>query len=295
MKSYKGYLFILGATMFWGISATIAKFLFNRQVETLILVQMRITISFILLFLFFIFLRRDLLKIKLRDLYKFALLGILGVAGSNFTYYFTIAVTNVATAILLQYLAPIFVLIYGALSRDEKITMVKIISAVVSLVGCYMAVAGKNFSIIEINQMGILTGLGSAFCWSFTNVWLKRLLKTYNVWTCLIYSFMLASIFWLTINPPWKIISMNYSLDDWNIFFGFAIISILIPHSLYFSGMKYLTASRGIITATFEPIVAIVSAFFIVNEVLTPIQIFGAVLVISAIAILQIWQERFQD
>jgi len=295
MKSYKGYLFILGATMFWGISATIAKFLFNRQVETLILVQMRITISFILLFLFFIFLSRDLLKIKLRDLYKFALLGILGVAGSNFTYYFTIAVTNVATAILLQYLAPIFVLIYGALSRDEKITMVKIISAVVSLVGCYMAVAGKNFSIIEINQMGILTGLGSAFCWSFTNVWLKRLLKTYNVWTCLIYSFMLASIFWLTINPPWKIISMNYSLDDWNIFFGFAIISILIPHSLYFSGMKYLTASRGIITATFEPIVAIVSAFFIVNEVLTPIQIFGAVLVISAIAILQIWQERFQD
>ena len=281
--------------MFWGISATIAKFLFNRQVETLILVQMRITISFILLFLFFIFLRRDLLKIKLRDLYKFALLGILGVAGSNFTYYFTIAVTNVATAILLQYLAPIFVLIYGALSRDEKITMVKIISAVVSLVGCYMAVAGKNFSIIEINQIGILTGLGSAFCWSFTNVWLKRLLKTYNVWTCLIYSFMLASIFWLTINPPWKIISMNYSLDDWNIFFGFAIISILIPHSLYFSGMKYLTASRGIITATFEPIVAIVSAFFIVNEVLTPIQIFGAVLVISAIAILQIWQERFQD
>jgi drug/metabolite transporter (DMT)-like permease len=208
MKSYKGYLFILGATMFWGISATIAKFLFNRQVETLILVQMRITISFILLFLFFIFLRRDLLKIKLRDLYKFALLGILGVAGSNFTYYFTIAVTNVATAILLQYLAPIFVLIYGALSRDEKITMVKIISAVVSLVGCYMAVAGKNFSIIEINQIGILTGLGSAFCWSFTNVWLKRLLKTYNVWTCLIYSFMLASIFWLTINPPWKIISI---------------------------------------------------------------------------------------
>jgi probable blue pigment (indigoidine) exporter len=77
-------------------------------------------------------------------------------------------------------------------------------------------------------------------------------------------------------------------------FFGFAVISILIPHSLYFSGMRYLTASRGIITATFEPIVAIASAFFIVNEVLTPIQIVGAILVITAIAILQTKQEEPQ-
>ena len=33
-------------------------------------------------------------------------LGLIGIAGSNFTYYYTISETNVATAILLQYLAP---------------------------------------------------------------------------------------------------------------------------------------------------------------------------------------------
>jgi drug/metabolite transporter (DMT)-like permease len=295
MKSLKGYFFIIGATTFWGISATIAKFLFIQHVDTLILVQMRITISCVLLVTYFLIFKRHLLIVKIKDLYKFALLGILGIAGSNFTYYFTIATTNVATAILLQYLAPLLVLLYAVISREEKVTSTKVIAGTVSLAGCYLAVAGKDFSIITINHLGLLTGLASAFCWSFTNIWLKRLLKQYNVWTCLVYAFISGVLFWIIINPPSEIIDANYSLETWEMFFGFAMISILIPHSLYFSGMRYLTASRGIITATFEPIVAIASAFFIVNEVLTPIQIVGAILVITAIAILQIRQEEPQS
>ena len=51
--------------------------------------------------------------------------------------------------------------------------------------------------------------------------------------------------------------------------------------------MRYLSASRAIITATFEPIVAIVSAFVFLNEILAPVQVLGAMLVVLAIVILQ--------
>ncbi|MBI5475951.1 MAG: EamA family transporter [Ignavibacteriales bacterium] len=293
MKSIKGYLFILAATTFWGIAATIAKFLFTHNVDTLTLVQLRMTFSCIVLLIYFLIFKPHLLRVRIRDLYKFALLGILGAAGSNFTYYYTIAATNVATAILLQYLAPLIVLFYAIISREEKITAIKTTAGMVSLGGCYLAVAGKDFSIITINNIGMLTGFASAFCWAFTNIWLKRLLKQYNVWTSLVYAFLFASLFWCIINPPWNIFSAGYDTKTWGIFFGFAMISILIPHSLYFSGMRYLTASRGIITATFEPIVAIVSAYFILNEILNPFQIFGAVMVLAAIGILQLKQEEF--
>jgi drug/metabolite transporter (DMT)-like permease len=292
MKSVKGYLFILAATTFWGVAATIAKFLFSHNVDTLTLVQLRMTFSCLVLLLYFLLFKRHLLRVSFKDLYKFALLGILGAAGSNFTYYYTIAATNVATAILLQYLAPLIVLLYSVFTREEKITTVKTTAGVISLGGCYLAVAGKDFSIITINNLGLLAGFASAFCWSFTNIWLKRLLKHYNVWTCLVYAFLFASIFWCIINPPWKIFAVGYTAETWGIFFGFAMISILIPHSLYFSGMRYLTASRGIITATFEPIVAIISAYFIIHEILSPVQIFGAVLVLTAIGILQLKQEE---
>lgn len=295
MKSFEGYLFILGAALFWGVSATIAKFLFTQHIDTLVLVQMRMTLSCIVLLAIFLLFRRQLLIVRMKDLYKFALLGIVGGAGSNFTYYFTIAETNVATAILLQYLAPLLVLLYAAFSGEEELGFIKIAAGGISLAGCFLAIAGKEFSIVHISTIGLLTGIASACCWGFTNIWLRRLLKEYNVWTCLIYSFIFASLFWLLFNPPWKIVEAGYSGEMWGTFFIFAMLSILIPHSLYFAGMRYLTASRGIITATAEPIIAILSSYILLHDILAPMQIVGAVLVVGAIAILQLKREELAD
>jgi drug/metabolite transporter (DMT)-like permease len=287
----RGYLSILGATLFWGISATVAKFLFTQHVDTLVLVQTRISLSCVVLLAYFLLFRRDLLRIKLKDLYRFALLGLIGIAGSNFSYYYTISQTNVATAILLQYLAPIVVLAYAALTREEEPTFLKIAAGVVSLGGCFLAIAGKDLSVLQISDAGLASGLVSAGCWGFTNIWLRRVLRDYQVWTALIYAFISATVFWLFVNPPWNLVAAHYSGSEWGTFFLFAVISILIPHSLYFSGMRYLTASRGIITATFEPIVAIGSAFLVLGEALSAVQLAGAALVIAAIALLQLKQE----
>lgn len=295
MRSSRGYLFILGATLFWGVSATAAKLLFSRQVDTLILVQMRMTLSCIVLLAFFLLFKRHLLRVGIRDLYRFALLGIVGAAGSNFTYYFTIRETNVATGILLQYMAPLLVFIYAAASGDEAPGLRKITAGVVSLTGCFLAVAGRDFSILNVSRIGLLSGFGSAFCWAFTNVWLRRLLKRYNIWTCLIYAFVFASIFWLVFNPPWRIIAVAYPADLWYAFFGIAMTSVLIPHSLYFSGIRYLTASQAIITATFEPVVAILSAFLILGEALTGVQIAGAAVVLAAVVFLQLGPARPEE
>ena len=291
MKSLKGYLYIIAATTFWGISASIAKFLITQHVDTLVLVQMRMVISCIVLLTYFALFRREVLRVKMRDLYRFALLGIIGGAGSNFTYYFTIQQTNVATAILLQYMAPLFVLLFAAMTREESLTAPKLIAGIISLGGCFLAVAGKDLSLLTISRVGLLSGFASAFCWGFANIWLRRLLATYSAWTALLYGFIFASLFWFVINPPWTIIAAGYDVHAWKTFFGMAMISVLIPHSLYYAGMRYLTASRAIITATFEPVVAIFSAFIMLNEVLTAVQIAGAVLVIGAIALLQLKQE----
>src|SRR5260221_582012 len=223
MRLFRGYLFILGATLFWGVSATVAKVLFSRQVDTLILVQMRMTLSCIVLLAFFLLFKRHLLRVRVGDLYRFALLGIAGMAGANFTYYFTIRETNVATRILLQYMAPLLVLAYAAASGDESLGFKKITAGVVSFAGCFLVVAGRGFSSFSLSRIGLLSGIGSAFCWAFTNVWLRRLLKRYNVWTCLIYAFLFASIFWLLINPPWNIVAAGYPASLWGVFFGVAM------------------------------------------------------------------------
>lgn len=287
MKGLRGYLFIIGAAACWGISATFAKFLFTTEINVVVLTQSRVTISFLIFLVVFLLFRRDLLIIRAKDLYKFILLGLIGGAGSTYFYYFTINETNVATAILLQYLAPLFVLAYAGISHEEHLTWLKIFTGVLSLTGCVLAIGGKDFSILTLNSTGLISGLLSALCWGFTNIWLRNILKSYTIWTALVYSFFFASMFWMIINPPWNIVAAHYSAGQWEIFILFAVISILIPHSLYFAGIRYLTASTAIITATIEPVIAIVSAYIVLKEQLTPVQFAGAALVIVTIVVLQ--------
>jgi len=47
-----------------------------------------------------------------RDFRQAIVIGVLGVAASNYFYYLAIQRTNVATAIIVQYTAPIWVLLY---------------------------------------------------------------------------------------------------------------------------------------------------------------------------------------
>jgi drug/metabolite transporter (DMT)-like permease len=253
------------------------------------------TLSFITLLILLLIFRRDVLRVNVKDLPRFALLGIIGVAGSNFSYYYIINVSNVATGILLQYMAPLLVLGYAILTKDEEVSTVKFLSAIISLAGCFLAVRGERLSLLNLSTFGVIIAIATPSVWAFNTVILRHLLNSYKSWTVTIYAFMFATLFWMFFNPPWKLVSAGYSGETWGVFFLFAIISILIPHSLYFIGVQYLTASRAIITATFEPIVAIGSAYFFLGETLSPIQLVGALFVIAAIVLLQYKKESAEQ
>lgn len=291
MSNLKGYLSIATATLFWGLSATIAKFLFKHEVDLLALVQMRSTLSFVFLFILLFIFKRKYIKISLSDVPKFALLGVIGIAGSNFTYYFTLNEINVATAIIMQYTAPVLVVLYAILSGIEKITVVKFISAFLSLLGCSLVVQIFDVNFLHFSKVGIISGIASALCWAFFNIYGKRVGNKYSVWTNLTFGLMFAGIFWLFFNPPWKIFSSGYTMVDWLIFFIFAMISVLIPYFFYFSGLKRISSSSAIITSTLEPVVAILSAWIIVEEKLSLIQIIGSAFVLTSVVLLQIKKE----
>jgi drug/metabolite transporter (DMT)-like permease len=114
MKQPIGYVWIAAAAALWGTAATVVKYLFNNQYDPLIIVQTRVTIACAALILFFLLRNPSTFRVELRDIPVFFFVGICGVAGSNYFYYFAIKESNVATSILLQYTAPILVTLYAA-------------------------------------------------------------------------------------------------------------------------------------------------------------------------------------
>lgn len=291
MKEFKGYMMVMGASLFWGGSATAAKFLLNRHLDTLLIVQTRVTFACLLLLPYLLLTQPAVLRIRLRDLWRLALLGVLGVAGSNFTYYFAIKESTVATAILIQYTAPLLVVAYAAYSGEEKITAVKLAAATMSLVGCFMAVGAYDLSLLRISPLGLISAIGSVFTWAFMNVYTRHLLSRYTLWTVMFYAIATASAFWLVVQPPWVIAGLDLAPDLWGGLIVLSVFSVLIPHTLYFSGLQYVVASRAIITSTLEPVIAIVTAALFLGEYLAFGQTVGALVVLAAIVLLQLRRE----
>lgn len=291
MRDVRGYLLIMVAAIFWGCSATVAKILLNQQVETILIVQTRVLFSALLLLLFYLFFKPQILHVKARDLWRFALLGVVGVAGSNVTYYFTIKQTTVATAIILQYTAPLFVMGYTTWAGEERFTALKLVAALISLSGCLLAVGAYDRAVLKLNGPGLVSGVGSMVSFAFLNIYTRHILQRYNVWTTTFYAISSASVFWLFVNPPWRIIAQSPPADVWGGLAVLAVISILVPHSMYFAGMRYVSASRAVITSTLEPVVAIASAALFLAEGLHPVQMIGGFMVVSAIFLLQ-WKRE---
>ena len=286
----RGTALLLLAFLFWGSSAPLAKYLMVARFDVITIAQTRVSLSFVLLCLFFGFFNREIFKIDKKDIWRFVLLGVVGLAVTNYSYYFTVKESTVATAILIQYTAPLWVVLAAVwITKEESLDLMIVIVLVMALFGCYCAVSGGRASVIQLHGWAWLTGPLSAFTFAFQIIATKRLLKKYSIWTVVFYMFGFASLFWLFINPPWAIASMRYTLTDWVIFWIFAVVSILIPQSAFAAGLKWLKASNAGIIGTMEPVVAITVAYFLLGESLHPIQIAGGILVVAAVTMLQIY------
>ncbi len=292
MKDVRGYVMIAGAAFLWGVSATAAKFLFNRDVSTLLVVQTRVTFSALLMAAGFLLFRPSLLKVNPRELWRLAVLGIVGVAGANITYYLVIRETTVATAILIQYTSPLLVLAYGVLSGDEGFSGVKLIAALLSLAGCALAVGVFDTAAIALTPLALVAGIGSIVTFAFLTVYTRKVVARMPSWTAVLYALVCASLMWAVVNPPWVIARESHPPGLWISLIGFAIISVLVPHSLFAAGLRSVVPSRAIITSTLEPVVAIGSAAIVLGELLTPLQILGAVTVLAAIIMLNLRPEE---
>jgi DME family drug/metabolite transporter len=301
----RGYFYIASAAFLWGISATLGRAAFTghllpggaslgpalKTIDPLILSQSRTTLSLAVL-LPVLLVRRgaSALRVPGRDLVRFFLLGILGVAASNYLYYLSIQRTNVATAIILQYTAPVWVLLYtvarGAQGRRPSLRRIAAVG--LAVVGCALAVGFVGSGGFRMDAVGVIAALLAAFSFAFYNVGGHSVLARYDRWKVLLWVLVAASTFWILVNPPWKIIAAHYGPRQWGFMLVFSMLSVLGPFSCYFAGLQHLEPTRAIVASCLEPVFSILIAALVLGELLRPMQTVGIVLVLVAIVLIQL-------
>jgi drug/metabolite transporter (DMT)-like permease len=236
--------------------------------------------------------RRGWQRIQLpaRDLIQCLVLGILGVAASNFFYYVAIQRTSVAIAIVLQYTAPVWVLFYVVIRGQQKLSPQRGSAVAVAVAGIALTIGivGSHSAPLRLDSYGLIAAMLASFSFAFYNVGGHRILARYDRWRVLTWTLFSASVFWLFLNPPGKVVGAHYTPAQWGFLFVFSMISVLGSFSLYFLGLQYLEPTRAIIGSCLEPVFSILLAAALLGEGVRPIQTLGIVLVLSAIVIVQL-------
>lgn len=297
-KPVRGYLYIATATFFWGVSAALGRAAFTGRlpglhaasaINPLILSQGRASFSFLVLFVALRLLRgRDGLRVSARDLGQLFLIGILGVAASNYFYYLAIERTNVATAITVQYTAPIWVLLYTVARRLQKFTLQRVAAVGLAVTGIALVIGLLGKTGLRLDTIGVFAALLAAFSFAFYNIAGHNILARRDRWTVLLYTTGSASLFWLLVNPPWKLMAAHYSGAQWFFLLLFSLLSVLAPFAFYFAGLQHLEPTRAIIVSCLEPVFSIVIAAIVLGEVMRPLQVIGIVFVLAAITVAQL-------
>lgn len=266
------------------------------KIEPIYLAQARTTIALLILAPVLLVKNRAALRVRASHLGQFVLLGVLGLAASNYFYYLAIEKTSVATAIVLQYVAPVWVLLYMLARGLQRPTAQRIVGVILAVSGCALAVGELStrakfpwvgMSGAHFSTVGVIAAELAAISFAFYNVYAQHLLQTYERWTVLVYSLLGAATFWLIWNPPWKIISQHFALSQWAFMVVFAITSMLVPFSFYFAGLQHLDPTRAIVASCLEPVFAILLAAVLLGEWVSPIQMLGMVVVLAATLLVQ--------
>jgi drug/metabolite transporter (DMT)-like permease len=297
---WRGYFFIAAATFCWGGAATLGKAVFTGRtfaghslISPLVLTQVRTTVTVVLLMTFLLVRdRRQLFKISRRDLALCALTGTLGIAGSNFFYYYAIQKTTVAIAITVQYIAPVWVLLYMVLRGRQRATPGRILAVLLALLGTALAIglfhSGANLGLqSKAARLGIASAVLASFSFTFYNIAAQGLVTRNPALRTMNYALLSAAVMWLVVNPPNRLLAQHYSSGQWIFLFVFGCLSMLLPYIFYFTGLKYLDPTRAVITSCLEPVFAIVFAAMFVNEPVRLLQGIGIVLVLVATVMVQ--------
>ncbi|MDR7543424.1 MAG: EamA family transporter [Armatimonadota bacterium] len=239
--------------------------------------------AFILLCAFGLIADRPGLRIAVRDLPLLAAYSAVSVAGFMTIYFTAIDLTTVATAAVLLYTAPAWVVVLARVVFGEPITPMKTVAVALTFLGCVLVVGAADSAAVRLTRAGLLAGLGAGFTYALYSILGKTALRRLRPQTTVIYTLGLGALVLAVIArrlpplPSQSLAPLGYTI----------IFPTALAYLLYIHGLRWVEAGRAAVVATLEPVVAVAAGALVLQEPFGPLQWIGAALVLAGVVLVQ--------
>ena len=225
-------------------------------------------------------------KISYKSIFKnIIILAISGVfIGLNWILLFkSYSYISISLSTICYYFAPIFVIILSSLFFKERLTIVKFICVVFSLIGVFF-ISGiiKSNTIPSFEFKGLIFGFSAAFLYSIVVI-LNKAIKNVSA-----YERAISQLFFATIGAFLYLYffdGLTFGAIDRTSVILLIIVGVIhtgIAYTLYFGAIKNMKGQEIAFYSYLDPVLAIVFSTLLLNEKIDLFTIIGAVLILGS-------------
>lgn len=275
----------------WGCCGVFVRVLDEAGFDNITITFSRVIIVVLLLGIGILVYDRNLFRIDRRQLPLLALIGIMGQFLFNICYNTAILKLSLSLATILLCTAPVFVIIFGAIIFNEKITPVRVICMVAVLAGCVLLSGIVESGGLIWSVLGLAAGAATAICNAIATMATNEASDVRRLHP-LTVQFYAAAFALIPMLPFADYSTVGGFIGDSPIshipyLMVYALIAALLPNLLFNIAFKFMDSSIvSILASGAEPTSALIFGLLIYQEVPTVFGLIGMVLVVGAIIIL---------
>ncbi len=285
----KGTVLILIAASAWGLGGVAGQYLFNNYgTDAVWLVMVRQIMAGVIFLFYSAAVKKEnifrLPQICPSDILKFSFIGILG---AQLGFYYTIALCNAATATVLQYTAPIYIMLWMAWRKKKMPELREIIGICGAMTGVFLISTHGRIDSLAISPAALVVGIISALTYAYYTVMPVEMLQRFSTTTVIGWGQLLSGVFLILWRNPFTI------YGTWDIYAAAALIYLLfgatiLSYAMYLSGLQIIGPTKASLISCAEPLASIIFMVLLLGTELTWPDLFGMGAIILTVALLSL-------
>ena len=201
--------------------------------------------------------KRECLKYgaKKEMYFQLIMFGIFGMAFCQLSYYVAVETSNAGTATVLQYTAPIIIMLYVSVRNKKVPQRIEMLALVLAVGGTFLLATHGNITNLAISTETLVWGLASAVAMALYNLIPGELMKKFGTFNVIGWGMLIGGIFLCVFIKPWHVIGM------WDIYTVLAMAAVILVGTIlsfttYMEGVRLIGASKASLFASVEPVTA---------------------------------------
>ena len=285
----KGIMLIVMAAACWGLGGVAGQYLFQyHQVDAVWLVMVRQIVAGGMLLLYTAaVLQENIFTILRQHFLGLLCFSFVGILGAQLGFYYTISLCNAATATVLQYSAPIWVMVYMSYKHHAWPDGRELVGIFGAIVGVFLIATHGSLTSLALSPAAITIGLLSAISYAFYSIQPVELLKHYPATVIIGWGQLLSGLALIAARNPF-VPAGSWDMHAY-LAMGYLIVGATIAsYALYLAGLKIVGSTKASLISCAEPLASIIAVVALLDTKLLLPDYIGMACIIFTVLLLSL-------